>query len=74
MTKIYNQTKIKENRKNLRKSQTKEELIFWSQVKNRKFNGYKFRLQYSIGSYIADFYCPKLKLVVEIDGGATLRR
>lgn len=69
MTKIYNKAKIKENRRMLRKVQTKEELIFWSQVKNRRFHGYKFRRQYSIGNYIADFYCPELKLVVEIDGG-----
>ena len=30
---------------------------------------YKFRRQYSIGKYVADFYCPEIKLVVEIDGG-----
>ncbi|MFA6160498.1 MAG: endonuclease domain-containing protein [Parcubacteria group bacterium] len=69
MTKIYNKAKIKENRRLLRKVQTKEELIFWAQVKNRRFHDYKFRRQYSIGNYIADFYCPELKLVVEIDGG-----
>lgn len=32
-------------------------------------NGYKFYRQYGIGNYIADFYCPKLKLVIELDGG-----
>ena len=32
-------------------------------------NGYKFFRQYGIGSYIADFYCPALKVVVEVDGG-----
>lgn len=69
MTKIYNKSKIKENRRLLRKAQTKEELIFWVQVRNRRFQGLKFRRQYSIGNYIADFYCPELKLVVEIDGG-----
>jgi very-short-patch-repair endonuclease len=69
MTRVYNKIKIKENRRNLRKSQTKEELIFWVQVKDRRFHGYKFRRQYSIGSFIADFYCPRLKLVIEIDGG-----
>ena len=30
--------------------------------------GVKFRRQHSIGEYIADFYCSKLKLVIEIDG------
>ena len=31
--------------------------------------GYKFFRQYGIGFYIADFYCPRLKLVIEVDGG-----
>ena len=29
---------------------------------------YKFRRQYSIGPYIADFYCHQARLVIEIDG------
>lgn len=69
MTKIYNKIKTKEQRRDLRKAQTKEELTFWSHVKSRRFHGYKFRRQYSIGNYIADFYCSELKLVIEIDGG-----
>ncbi len=36
---------------------------------NKQLAGYKFRRQHSIGSYIVDFYCPKLKLAVELDGG-----
>ncbi|MBN2039000.1 MAG: DUF559 domain-containing protein [Spirochaetes bacterium] len=31
-------------------------------------NGYKFRRQYSIGPYIADFYCPEVKLTIGVDG------
>ena len=31
--------------------------------------GLKFRRQVPIGSYIVDFYCDELKLVVELDGG-----
>ena len=69
MTKIYNKTKIKEQRRKLRKTQTREELIFWAHVKDRRFHKYKFKRQYSIGNYIVDFYCSELKLVVEIDGG-----
>ncbi len=30
--------------------------------------GFRFRRQYGIGNYIVDFYCPKLKLAIEIDG------
>jgi very-short-patch-repair endonuclease len=29
----------------------------------------KFFRQYSIGPYILDFYCPNMKLAVELDGG-----
>ena len=29
----------------------------------------KFFRQYSIGPYILDFYCPTIKLAVELDGG-----
>lgn len=30
----------------------------------------KFRRQVPIGSYIVDFYCAELRLVIEIDGGS----
>ena len=30
--------------------------------------GYQFMRQKPIGNYIVDFYCSKLKLVIEIDG------
>jgi very-short-patch-repair endonuclease len=68
MTKIYNQTKLKQRRKKLRKEATPAERIFWSKIRCKRI-GYKFRRQYSIGNYIADFYCPELRLVIEIDGG-----
>ena len=47
---------------------TSAEGIVWSRIRNHRI-GYKFRRQFSIGSYVADFYCSELKLVVEIDGG-----
>ena len=42
------------------------------QLKNSQL-GYKFRRQHSIGGYIADFYCPSKKLVIEIDGPQHLK-
>ncbi|PIT86841.1 MAG: hypothetical protein COU33_00965 [Candidatus Magasanikbacteria bacterium CG10_big_fil_rev_8_21_14_0_10_43_6] len=54
-------------RKNLRRKQTKAEKIFWLHIRKSQL-GYKFRRQFQISKYIADFYCHKLKLVVEIDG------
>jgi len=37
-------------------------------IKNRKFKNLKFRRQYLIGKYIADFVCIEKKLVIELDG------
>ena len=55
--------------RHLRKNQTKAEKIFWKKVRAKRLNGYKIRRQHPIGRlYIADFYCPCVKLVIEIDG------
>ena len=50
----------------LRREQTKEEARLWYQFLSRY--PCRFRRQYVIGNYIADFYCHKAKLVVELDG------
>ncbi len=52
----------------LRNNMTTPESILWEAVKGNKVEGYKFRRQHPIHLYIADFYCHKLKLVIEIDG------
>jgi very-short-patch-repair endonuclease len=44
------------------------ELILWSKLKKRQLHTQKFRRQFSVGPYVVDFYCPALKLAVEIDG------
>ena len=50
----------------LRKNQTKEENLLWYRFL-RKYP-HRFRRQYVIGNYIADFFCHRAKLVVELDG------
>lgn len=50
----------------LRKNMTKEETKLWKLFLCR-FKP-RFHRQYVIGNYIADFYCHKAKLVVELDG------
>ncbi len=60
----------------LRKTQTHSEEIFWQHVRNRKFHGNKFYRQYPIfvdengreTFYIADFYCHEYRIAIEIDG------
>jgi len=58
----------------LRKNQTKTEQIIWEELRNRKFLNLKFKRQHLIEGYIVDFYCPKLKLAIEIDGLIHLKR
>ena len=54
--------------RHLRKNQTKAENIFWQVVRRRQFDEHRFLRQYVIEGFIVDFYCPKLKLAIEIDG------
>lgn len=67
MKTIHNIKKLLERRKDLRNKSTPEEILLWMRLKNSQL-GFKFRRQHSIGGYIADFYCPLKKLIIEIDG------
>ncbi len=66
---IRNDPALKQRRRELRRNQTEAEQTFWAHVRDRRFLGLKFIRQYSAGAYILDFYCPKLKLAIELDGG-----
>jgi very-short-patch-repair endonuclease len=68
VTLLYNKSPSKHLRKKLRNNMPTPEIVLWQHLRNRQINGYKFRRQAGIGNYIVDFYCPKLKLVIEIDG------
>ena len=65
---IYNRADQKQKRRELRNDLTKAEVLLWTQLQGRKLLGHKFHRQYGIGPFIADFYCPALKLVIELDG------
>ncbi|NCD41058.1 MAG: endonuclease domain-containing protein, partial [Bacteroidia bacterium] len=54
--------------KRLRKIMTPAENLLWHELKGNKINGRHFRRQHPIYRYIADFYCHKEKLVIEVDG------
>ena len=68
MANIFNKKEFVKKRQYLRKNMTKAEIILWSKLKGKQLNGLKFRRQYGINNYIVDFYCPELRLVIEIDG------
>ena len=65
---INNHPSLKERRRELRNRPTDGEHLLWYQLRGSKLDGRKFRRQHSIGPYIADFYCPEERLVVELDG------
>jgi very-short-patch-repair endonuclease len=44
------------------------ESLLWSKLRRRQLLGYKFRRQYSVGTYVVDFYCAELRLAIEVDG------
>ena len=68
MTEIFNKKEHIKRRQYLRNNMTKAEIVLWSKLKGKQLNGLKFRRQCSINNYIVDFYCPELKLAIEIDG------
>ena len=65
-----NEETQKERRKLLRNNSTMAEVKLWNELKGRKAGGLKFRRQQGVGTYILDFYCPELKLGVELDGNS----
>jgi imidazole glycerol-phosphate synthase subunit HisF len=58
---------IHKHAKRLRKNQTQAEEILWEQLKKSPW-GYKFRRQHPISTFVADFYCHRAKLIIEVDG------
>lgn len=67
MTIYFNKQNEKEKRQLLRNGSPLCERIVWNEVRNKQL-GVRFRRQYSVASYVVDFYCPKLRLAIEIDG------
>ena len=65
---LYNNSKLKLRRMTLRNNTSKPEQIVWYYLKGKNLKNYKFRRQYGVGNYIIDFYCPELRLAIEIDG------
>ena len=70
---IKNPRKNLEQRRALRRNQTKAEEILWNELRGKKL-GVKFRRQYGIGPYVLDFYAPSIKLAIEADGKIHLKK
>ena len=64
--------KVFKNASKLRKDMTESELRLWEYLKTKPLQ-FKFRRQHPISGYVLDFYCHKLRLSIEIDGGYHLK-
>ena len=56
--------------RDLRRAQTRAESLLWAQLRDRRLGGYKFRRQWPIDRFYADFVCIEEKVVIELDGAA----
>ncbi len=60
---------MKDRRRDLRVQRpTVPEKLLWYRIRNNNL-GVRFFRQYSVGPYILDFFCPKARLAIELDGG-----
>jgi very-short-patch-repair endonuclease len=53
----------------MRREPTESESLLWRELRSKRLDGIRFRRQHCVFGYIVDFYAPRLKLVVEVDGG-----
>ena len=67
----YNR-RLKTKARSLRTNPTDDELHLWYRLRRKQILGVQFYRQNPIGNYIADFYAPAAKLVVELDGAQHL--
>ena len=67
---LFNRHRHTELRRQLRTHGTTAEAALWTQLKNRQLGGLRWRRQFGVGPYVLDFYCPKAKLGIELDGAA----
>jgi very-short-patch-repair endonuclease len=68
---LYN-GELKSHAQELRKHMTVAEIRLWARLRLKRLNGHIFQRQRIIGNCIVDIYCPKAKLVIEVDGGQHL--
>jgi very-short-patch-repair endonuclease len=52
----------------MRQAAAPAEQRLWSCLRDRQLNGFKFRRQFPVNRYVADFYCAECKLIIELDG------
>ena len=73
MNEYFNRENETDKRRRLRSSMPEAEVILWSRLKGRQLLECKFRRQYSVGSFVIDFYSVEVKLGIELDGDSHFR-
>jgi very-short-patch-repair endonuclease len=68
MQTTMNKPALIDKRKKLRNQSTTAEATLWQLLKDKQIANLKFRRQHSVGNYIIDFYCPSVRLAIELDG------
>ena len=63
----YNEN-LKQPSRQLMDNMTDAERYLWTKIRMKQIKGYQFYRQKPIGDYIVDFFCPRAKLVIEVDG------
>lgn len=64
---MFNEAKRREIRRDLRHRLPPAEAFLWTRLRAKGATA-KFRRQHGIGPYVVDFYCPEVRLAIEIDG------
>jgi len=70
MTKVFNKKSEKEKRRKLRNNPTYTEKILWISLCRRQICDVRFLRQYSVNHFVIDFYAPKIRLAIEVDGSS----
>lgn len=70
MGKLHDRPELRERRRDLRRNATRVERLLWSALRGRRADGARFRRQHSVGPYVLDFYCPRVRLAIELDGSS----
>jgi very-short-patch-repair endonuclease len=59
---------LRDRAREMRTHMSLAEVRLWSHLRGDRLEGLRFRRQHPIGPYVADFFCPRRNLVVEVDG------
>lgn len=68
MRPIFDKPEMKSRRRQLRRDATLAEKLLWHALRNLKIENLRVQRQYSIDDFVVDFYAPRARLAIEVDG------